>query len=77
MRKMHARFLLAALVGLVFGMVFCMNKVFWADVSSTQRWIYATISILLYVLILFLPFIALRLRGKCIAIGDYIRSLFQ
>lgn len=75
MKKKFAKFQLAVLIASIFGIAFCMNQVFWSDVTRTTRIIYGVISILLYVLMLLLPLISMRLRGKQITFKKYVQWL--
>ena len=75
MKRKLAKLQLAVLIASIFGMAFCMNQVFWSDVTRTTRIVYGVISVLLYVLILLMPLISMRLRGKQITFKKYVRWL--
>lgn len=75
MKKKFAKLQLAVLIASIFGFAFCMNQVFWSDVTRTTRLIYGVVSILLYVFMLLLPLISMRLRGKQITFKKYVQWL--
>lgn len=73
--KKLAKLHLVVLIASIFGIAFCMNLVFWSDVTRTTRIIYGVISILLYVFILLQPLISMRHRGKQITFKKYVQWL--
>lgn len=75
MKRKLAKLQLALLIASILGIAFCMNQVFWSDVTRTTRVIYGVTSILLYVFMLLLPLISMRLRGKQITFKKYAQWL--
>lgn len=75
MKRKLAKLQLVILIASIFGIAFCMNQVFWSDVTRTTRIIYGVTSILLYVFLLLLPFISMRLRGMQITFKKYAQWL--
>ena len=75
MKRKLAKLQLALLIASIFGMAFCMNQVFWSDVTRTTRIVYGAISIILYVFMLLLPLISMKLRGKQITFKKYVQWL--
>lgn len=75
MKRKLAKLQLAVLIASIFGIAFCMNQVFWSDVTRTTRIIYGFTSILLYVFMLLLPLISMKLRGKQITFKKYAQCL--
>lgn len=75
MKKKLAKLQLAVLIISIFGLAFCMNQVFWSDVTRATRIVYGVFSVLLYVIMLLLPLISMRLRGKQITVKKYVQWL--
>ncbi len=75
MERKLAKLQLGILIASIFGLALCMNQVFWSDVTRTTRTVYGVISIILYVIMLLLPLISMKLRGKQITFKKYVQWL--
>lgn len=75
MKMKSAKLQLVVLIASIFSIAFCMNQVFWSDVTRTTRIIYGVISILLYVFTLMLPYISMKQKGKKINFKKYVKWL--
>ena len=73
MKMKSAKLQLVVLIASIFSIAFCMNQVFWSDVTRTTRIIYGVISILLYVFTLMLPYISMKQKGKKINFKKYVQ----
>lgn len=67
-------FRLLLFIALVFGCAFCADKARWGDITPLVRVIYATISVLLFVFMLCLPFIQMKMNGKQITFKQYVKE---
>lgn len=75
MKRKLAKLQLVVLITSILGIAFCMNQVFWSDVTRQMRIMYGVMSILLYVLMLLMPLISMGLRGKQITFKKYVQWL--
>lgn len=77
MKRKSSKLQLAMLVLLIFGIAFCLNQAFWSDLAIVTRVIFAVAGILFYGLILLLPFISMRHKGKQISLREYVLELVR
>lgn len=75
MERKLAKLQLGILIASIFGLALCMNQVFWSDVTRATRIVYGVFSVLLYVIMLLMPLISMRLRGKHITVKKYVQWL--
>lgn len=74
MKKNYRFFRFLLLIALVFGIAFCADKALWGDIPPLSRVIYATISVLLFVFLLCLPFIQMKRKGEQITFKQYVKE---
>lgn len=77
MKRKLAKLQLAILPASIFGIAFCLNKVFWSDLTIVTRVIFAVASILLYVFVLLWPFIAMQHKGEQVSLKNYVMELIR